>query len=213
MSPEQAIKVRVTRTLAGRGLYNDIDEVFADIRFLTDCPPLVRDIADFAAHRHDRDRGRVVDASNQMLTALGDYLSGITHSWAAAGGYADTAAAAELSNFMVSKGIFSAAELAGASALTPIIAQFALTSMHGCVLKLSSGTLGTLALREGADGVLEIGCRAPMPTMPDRFINICVFSTKLPLTTAQGRLMVDLPSSDPGLTVERSPDGHLRYLE
>lgn len=213
MLREKAIRVRIERLLAGQGMANDVDLVFADIRFLPGCPPEVKDIAHFAAHRHEREKGIAFTANNHLLTSLAAYLTGNSLSWSANPRYSDTGVVSHFQGFLVSSRIFAANELANFSVLTPLIARYALTSMHGCRLEISGGSGSPLAIRGGSQGFLEIGCTSPMPTRPDLFVDLCVFTTTLGLDIVQGRLRSGLPPSDPDETVERTPDGHLRYLE
>ena len=213
MSPETAIKARVERMLAGAGMLHDVDLVFADLRFLPNCPPEVADLAHFAAHRHERDRGVAIDTSNRLLAGLGSYLAGTSPSWSAATQYSDGNAVTALRDFLLAIGIFGSRKLQNIESLRPAIASYALTSMHGCTLTRSKTPIATLAIRAGSEGTLEIGCTAAMPTRSDMSVNLCIFSTALGLDAAEGRLRSDLPPSDPAVTVERTSAGRLRYLE
>src|SRR5260370_6362149 len=127
------------------------------------------------------------------------------------GNYRDGGLVGALRAYMIKSGIFNATEITDLSRLTKPIALFALTSMHGCVLKREGGSTLVLAIRGGRSS-LEMGLTAPMPTKPEMSVNLCVFSTSLSLDTAVGQLRRDLPPSDAAVTIEPTSDGHLRYL-
>lgn len=212
MLREKAIRVRVERMLSGDIRPYDVALIFADLRFLKNCPGEIRNLPDFAAHRPNRDRGHTLNTSNQLFTNLEAFLSGRVAAWKASSGYSDVGVVAALKSYLIVNGIFQATELTDTSTLTRPIALYGLASMHGCILERKDGSFATLAIRDGG-GALGIGCAAPMPTKPQFNVNLCVFSTSVGKDAAIGRLQSGLPPSDPTMTVEVTCDGQLRYLE
>jgi hypothetical protein len=212
---QKAIRVRVERMLAGDINPHDVALLFADLRFLKNCPAEVRDIPDFAAHRPEKDRGHTFDATNKLLANLEAHLSGRLVRWTASSGYSAAGVVAALKSYLILKNIFKPDELTHISTLTPPIALYGLASMHGCILQRRDGSsFATLAIR-ASEGSLEIACTAQMPNQrPQIKVNLCVFSTSVGMDAAIGRLQSSLPSSvDPTVTIEVTGNGQLRYLE
>lgn len=213
MLREKAIRVRIERILRGDIRPLEIGLIFADLRFLQKLPAEVRDLADFPAHRPDRDRGHTLATGTQLFNNLEDYLSGRVPAWTAKSGYSDIGVVTALRTYLITTSIFQETELTDVSSLTTPIALYALASMHGCILRRRDGSVATLAIRGGAQGTLEMGCMALMPTKPEVNVNLCVFSTSVGIDAAIGRLRSGLPPSDPDTTVEVTFKGQLRYLE
>jgi hypothetical protein len=200
--------------LAGDIDPHEVALIFADLRFLKNCPEEIRDLPDFAAHRPEKNKGHTLDATNKLLANLEAHLSGRLVRWTSSSGYSATSVVAALKSYLILKNIFKPAELTDISTLTRPIALYGLASMHGCILQRKDGTsFATLAIRRGETS-LEIGCTAQMPNQrPQIKVNVCVFSTSLGSDAAIGRLQSDLPQSDPTITVEVTGGGQLRYLE
>jgi hypothetical protein len=214
MLREKATRVRVERMLSGDINPHEVALIFADLRFLKNCPGEIRDLPDFAAHRPNKDRGHTLHTTNKLFANLEAHLSWRLARWTASSGYSAAGVVAALKSYLIASGIFQAAEITDTSALTRPIALYGLASMHGCILQRKNGSLATLALR-GSEGSLEIGCTAQMPNqpLPQIKVNLCVFSTSVGTDAAIGRLQSSLPHSDPTITVEVTGQGQLRYLE
>jgi hypothetical protein len=217
MLRENAIRIRVDRILSGDIQPHDINLLFADLRFLQGCPAVIQDLAHFAAHRSNKDRGHTLDNSTRLFTCLEAYISGQVNTWKASSGYSDAGLAEALKSFLTEKGIFQTTELTDLSNLTRAVALYGVASMHGCILKPKDGSSKTLAIRIGTKSTLEIGCMAPMLIRPEdscqSYVNLCVFQSSLDKIDAIGRLQSDLPTSDSAKTVEVICHGQLRYLE
>ena len=212
MLREKAIRVRVERILSGSASPYDVSLIFADLRFLIDCPSEISDLPHFAAHRHERDKGHTFDSSNKLLTNLEAYLTGKQTTWSADSGYNVVGIVEYLKKYLIDNNIFSADELTDVSALINPIALYGLAAMHGCVFKQKNAKLLPLAIRNGG-GSLEIGMTAPRKDRPGN-VNLCVFYTALDPNIAIGSLRDSLPSSsDPNITLEVTSDGKLQYLQ
>jgi len=107
MIQEKAIRVRMKRLLAGNASVQEVGSLFSDIRFLDGCPAEVKDLADFAAHRFDKNRGHTYDNSNRLFSASDDYMAGRTTSFTADPNYSDTKVAAALKHFFNFEGYIS----------------------------------------------------------------------------------------------------------
>jgi hypothetical protein len=71
---KKAIRVRIERIFSHNGTPEDIRLVFSDLRFGRGCPPEVRDLADFAAHRPEKDRGRLLNRTSKLYKQLRMHL-------------------------------------------------------------------------------------------------------------------------------------------
>ncbi len=219
---ESAIRVRIERILSGSKDPHEIAQIFADVRFLG-CPQEVRDLADFSAHRPEKDRGRLLEKTSKLFQQLRLHLQGRSSLHVEAA-YTDEQVANALSSFCVAVAIFQPSELTDISRLKMMIALYGLASIHGCVFQEMDGSKQTpLTIRNSA-GRLEIGCTVPIapygvvhPQVSQIFISMPAFATSLGLDRTIGRLNADLlsPSSatDPGTSIEITDDLHLRYLE
>mgnify|MGYP003392981894 CR=1 FL=1 len=135
MLREKAIRVRVERILSGSASPYDVALIFADLRFLKGCPSEIRDLPDFAAHRHEREKGHTFDSSNKLLTNLEAYLTGKQAKWSADSGYNVVRIVESLKKYLIDNNIFSPDELNDVSAMINPIALYGLAAMHGCVFK------------------------------------------------------------------------------
>lgn len=212
---QDAVCVRMKRLLCGDMNPHEVTLMFADLRFLKDCPPQIRDLPDFAAHRPNKEKGHTFDATNKLFGNLEAYLSGRVPMFTACSGFSDVGVVKHLRSFLLVRNIFRASELPLSETPTLLrpVALYGLASMHGCELRRKDGSTAALAIRESG-GMLEIGCTDQMPSQgPQIKANLCVFSTSLSADAAIGRLKSGFPHSDPDLTIEVTSDGYLRYLE
>jgi hypothetical protein len=132
MSPrESAIRVRIERILSGSNDPHEIAQIFADLRFLG-CPQEVRDLADFSAHRPEKDRGRLLDDTSKLYKELRMHLQGQLP-LNVRPAYTDEQVANALSSFCIALGIFRPSELADISRLKMMVGLYGLVSIHGCV--------------------------------------------------------------------------------
>jgi hypothetical protein len=216
---EDAIRVRIQRILSGSTDPHEIAQIFADVRFLG-CPSEVRDLADFSAHRPEKDRGRLLDDTSKLYKQLRMHLQGqIPLNVRPA--YTDEPVANALSSFCINLGIFQPSELADISRLKMMVALYGLASIHGCVFQEMDGSKRTPLSIRNSGGTLGIGCSAPStmygvthPQAAQIFFNLPAFATSLPVTRTRGRLQSDLQSSgsDANTTIEITDDLHLQYL-
>jgi hypothetical protein len=220
---ERAIRVHIERLLSKNENPHEIANVFADLRFLKGCPLEVRDLADFAAHRPERNRGRLLDKTSQLYKQLRLHMQGKAPLNVQAG-YTDVQIAKALVSFCVTNGIFKSSELKDISKLITPIALYGLVSIHGCVFEEMDGSKQTPLTIRSSNGRLEIGCTVPSmtygvthPQTSQIFINMPAFATSLAVSRTVGRLNSDLvlqnSRSTRDTSIEIADDLHLRYLE
>jgi len=146
---ESAIRVRIERILSGSKDPHEIAQIFADVRFLG-CPQEVRDLADFSAHRPEKDRGRLLKKTSKLFQRLRLHLQGRSSLHVEAA-YTDEQVANALSSFCVAVAIFQPSELTDISRLKWMIALYGLASIHGCVFQEMDGSKQTpLTIRNSA---------------------------------------------------------------
>jgi hypothetical protein len=220
---KKAIRVRFQRILSQSGTPDDMRLAFLDLRFGKDCPQEVQDLAHFAAHRPERDRGRLLNHTSKLYKQLRKHLKG-PFPLNVRPAYTDEQVASSLIAYCVSSKVLESHEASDLSQLILLVALYGLVSIHGCVFVEMDGSKKTPLTIRTSGGKLEIGCTAPStmygvthPQAAQIFFNLPVFATSLPVTRTCGRLQSDLllPSSrsDANTTIEITDDLHLRYLE
>lgn len=227
MTPAQsAVSIRLRRLIAGHGTSSDVDAVLADLRFDHDCPPTVADIAHFAAHRHDRDKGLVFDGSVRLVAELERYFSHPKKEFNAKSAYDVQNVLAALRIHVLSKKLIRSEEAKNFGNIQDELAKFALCAMHGCTLykkdtksnsKSKRTKVGVLSLRSGFADTLEMSCNIDRNVDGKAItFNFCIFGTDLPNAVAEGQLFADLvdpqKATDITATIEVLRNGKLAYL-
>ena len=220
---KKAILVRIQRILSNKGSPEDIRLVFSDLRFGNDCPLEVQDLAHFAAHRPEKDRGRLLDHTSKLYKELRTHLKGQSP-LDVRPAYTDEQVAKSLISYCVSSRILEFNAAIDLGQLILLVALYGLVSIHGCVFVEMDGSKKTSLTIRTSGAKLEIGCTVPStmygithPQAAQIFFNLPIFATSLPVTRTRGRLHSDLLSpssrSDADTTIEITDDLHLRYLE
>jgi hypothetical protein len=190
VSQKKAIGTRIKRILANSATTNDIAHILSDLRFAYHYPKDVRDLGDFAAHRAERDQGKLLTHTDGLFKQLRTHLQGKT-GLDVRPAYTDVTIADSILSYCQSFGIFRCPKSYDTSPLAILVGLYGLAVMHGCVLREMDGSKET-ALTIGYSGnTLQIGCTAPAAGYPIQhaqvsqiFLNLPVFVTSLPVSRA-----------------------------
>ncbi len=126
--------------------------------------------------------------------------------------FSDASLVAGLKSSLTGNDIFDPNELADIGRLKSPLALHTLTAMHGSTILFPDGTSARPAIRGGSGATLEIGAHTVIPIPKEPRINLALFATSVPTEVCEGRLLENLPLSDPDTPVEAVGD-RLRYLE
>jgi hypothetical protein len=192
-------------------------------------PPFVSFLSTlpFAAHRPEKDRGRLLDHTSKLYKELRTYLQGQSP-LNVRPAYTDEQVAKSLISYCVSSRILEFNAAMDLGQLILLVALYGLVSIHGCVFVEMDGSKKTPLTIRTSGAKLEIGCTVPStmygithPQAAQIVFNLPIFATSLAVTRTRGRLHSDLLSdllspssrSDADTTIEITDDLHLRYLE
>ena len=139
---KDAVRVRLQRILCHSGTPKDIVGIFSDLRFTEHLPPEVQDLADFAAHQMERDRGPLLNSTSALFKQLRKHLQGQAP-LNVYPGYTDEQVAKALISFCTSSGVLQVPEPIDLSQLVPLVAVYGLVSIHGCEFARMDTSKGT----------------------------------------------------------------------
>jgi hypothetical protein len=213
-----AVRARAERLMARNANPHDVDLLVADLRFMKGVHPLIVEVGNFAAHRGLRDVGEVQRVGTALHHSLTAHLVG-RGGFTATGAFDDNDLAKAFKATLLNAGILPSHRLTSLKLLRAPLAMHAICAMHGTSVALDDGIVATLSLRGDPPGhSLTIGAYFPIAHPKQAFVHLPILTTSLtPEESCEGRLRAVLcspqPVTDHTLTIERSAQGLLRYLE